>query len=421
MPRQARLTIRLFSAVLLLALSPGCSSAEKEAEPVVVVQVATVKQASIEKVVNSEAVLFPLQQAAITPKVSAPVKRFLVNRGDRVKTGQLLAVLENRDLAASEVENKGALSQAEAAYATTTSASLPEELRKAELDVEAARQSLDAEQKLYDSRQNLYQQGALPRKDFDQARVSLTQAKSQFEIAQQHWDALKVSGKEQALKSASGQLESARGKYLGSQAQLGYSEIRSPISGFVTERALYPGEMAAAGTPLLVVMDTSSVIAKAHIQQQDAALLKVGNEAELSASGVDDKIPAHITVVSPATDANSTTIEIWAKAANTGNRLKPGTTAQLSVIAKKLDNVLVVPASAILNQPEGGVAVMVVGTDKRAHLQAVQVGIQSGDQVEITSGLKAGQQVVSSGNYGLPDNTQVKVDAITKGATPTSD
>jgi multidrug efflux pump subunit AcrA (membrane-fusion protein) len=421
MHRQARLTIRLFSAVLLLALSPGCSSAEKEAEPVVVVQVATVKQASIEKVVNSEAVLFPLQQAAITPKVSAPVKRFLVNRGDRVKTGQLLAVLENRDLAASEVENKGALSQAEAAYATTTSASLPEELRKAELDVEAARQSLDAEQKLYDSRQNLYQQGALPRKDFDQARVSLTQAKSQFEIAQQHWDALKVSGKEQALKSASGQLESARGKYLGSQAQLGYSEIRSPISGFVTERALYPGEMAAAGTPLLVVMDTSSVIAKAHIQQQDAALLKVGNEAELSASGVDDKIPAHITVVSPATDANSTTIEIWAKAANTGNRLKPGTTAQLSVIAKKLDNVLVVPASAILNQPEGGVAVMVVGTDKRAHLQAVQVGIQSGDQVEITSGLKAGQQVVSSGNYGLPDNTQVKVDAITKGATPTSD
>jgi HlyD family secretion protein len=421
MHRQARLTIRLFSAVLLLALSPGCSSAEKEAEPVVVVQVATVKQASIEKVVNSEAVLFPLQQAAITPKVSAPVKRFLVNRGDRVKTGQLLAVLENRDLAASEVENKGALSQAEAAYATTTSASLPEELRKAELDVEAARQSLDAEQKLYDSRQNLYQQGALPRKDFDQARVSLTQAKSQFEIAQQHWDALKVSGKEQALKSASGQLESARGKYLGSQAQLGYSEIRSPISGFVTERALYPGEMAAAGTPLLVVMDTSSVIAKAHIQQQDAALLKVGNEAELSASGVDDKIPAHITVVSPATDANSTTIEIWAKAANTGNRLKPGTTAQLSVIAKKLDNVLVVPASAILNQPEGGVAVMVVGTDKRAHLQAVQVGIQSGDQVEITSGLKAGQQVVSSGNYGLPDNTQVKVDATTKGATPTSD
>ncbi len=94
-----------------------------------------------------------------------------------MKAGQLLATLEDRDLSASEIESKGALSQAEAAYATATASGLPEEFRKAELDVEAAKQALDAEQKLYDSRQNLYQQGALPRKDLDQARVSLTQAK----------------------------------------------------------------------------------------------------------------------------------------------------------------------------------------------------------------------------------------------------
>jgi HlyD family secretion protein len=421
MPRDGRLATRLVPAAILLGLTSACSSAQKETEPVATVQVALVKQSSIEKVIVSEAVLFPLQQAAITPKVSAPVKRFLVNRGDRVKAGQLLAILENQDLAASEVENKGALAQAEAAYATTTAASLPEEMRKAELDVGAAKQALDAEQKLYDSRENLYQQGALPRKDLDQARVSLTQARSQFEIAQQHWNALQAVGKEQALKSASGQLESARGKYLGSKAQLGYSEIRSPISGYVTERALYAGEMAAAGSPLLVVMDTSSVIAKAHIPQADAAFLKVGNPVELTAPGADDKIPAQITVVSPATDPNSTTIEIWAKAANPANRLRAGTTVELSITAKSLDHVLVVRASAILNQPDGGTAVMVVSADNRAHLQAVQVGIQNGDQVEIVSGLKAGQQVVTSGNYGLPDNTPVKIDSSTKAGAATSD
>ena len=421
MPDHAKLATRLVPTAILLVMISGCASADKETEPVAVVKVATVRQASIERVISTEAVLFPLQQAAITPKVSAPVKRFLVNRGDRVKAGQLLAVLENRDLAASEVENKGALAQAEAAYATTTAASLPEEIRKAELDVGATKQAFDAEQKLFDSRENLFRQGALPRKDLDQARVSLTQAKSQYEIAQQHWNALQAVGKDQALKSASGQLESARGKYMGSQAQLGYSDIRSPISGFVTERALYAGEMAAAGAPLLVVMDTSSVIAKGHIPQPDAAVLKAGNPAELTAAGVDDKIPARITVVSPATDPNSTTIEIWAKAANPGNHLRPGTTAQLSVTAQKLDNVLVIPASAILNQPEGGAAVIVVGADNRAHLQTVQVGIQNGDQVEITSGLKAGQQVVTSGNYGLPDKTPIKIDSSTKAGTPTSE
>src|SRR5437868_3322490 len=99
---------RLATVVVSLILAAGCSKAEKEAEPVVSVQVATVKQSPIARIIHSEAVLFPLRQAAITSKVSAPVKRFYVNRGSRVKSGQLLATLENRDLAASAIENKGA-------------------------------------------------------------------------------------------------------------------------------------------------------------------------------------------------------------------------------------------------------------------------------------------------------------------------
>ena len=79
-------------------------------------------------------------------------------------------------------------------------------------------------------------------------------------------------GKKDQLKSAKGQFDSAQGKYEGAAAQLSYSEIRSPIDGVVTERPFYPGEMAAAGSPILTVMDTSTVIARAHIPQDDAAL-----------------------------------------------------------------------------------------------------------------------------------------------------
>jgi HlyD family secretion protein len=405
------LSAKFVAALIVLSLLFACSKSEKEAEPVVTVQVAPVTRGSIERVISAEVVLFPLQQAAITPKISAPVKRFYVNRGSKVRAGQLLATLENRDLSASQVENKGALAQAEASYATTTAAGVPEEMRKAELDVESTRQAFEAEQKLFDSRQDLYQQGALPRKDLDQARVSLAQAKSQYEIAQQHWNALQAVGKEQELKSAGGQLEAARGKYLGSQAQLSYSQIRSPISGVIAERASYPGEIAAAGTPLLVVMDTSSIIAKAHIPQQDAALLRVGDSAKLAAPGIEEPIPAKITVVSPATDANSTTVEIWAQATNGKHQLRPGTTAQLSITTQTIEDALIVPSSAIVKQPEGeGVGVMVVGTDNHAHLRAVQTGIQSSDEIQILSGVKAGQQVVTTGAYGLPDNTQVKIE-----------
>src|SRR5581483_164157 len=160
-------------------------------------------------------------------------------------------VLENKDLSAAAQDSRGTLDQAQAAYETTTAANLPEEIQKAQGDTQTAQQALDAEEKVFESRQQLFEQGALPRKELDQSRVDITQARNQYAIAKKHLDALLAIGKQQEIKAAAGQLESAKGKYLGAEAQLSYSEIRSPISGVITDRPLYPGEMAAAGTPLL--------------------------------------------------------------------------------------------------------------------------------------------------------------------------
>src|SRR5438445_10700241 len=168
---------------------------------------------------------------------------------------------------------------------------------------------LEAQQKIYNSRQELFQQGAIPRKELDQAGVDLTQARNQYQIAQKHLDALMATGKQQALKSAAGQLESAKGKFMGAEAQMSYSQIRSPIDGVVTDRPLYPGEMAAAGTPIVTVMDISDLIARAHIPQQSAAWLKLGDKAELTVPGMDKPFPATVSMVSPAPDPGSTTGE----------------------------------------------------------------------------------------------------------------
>src|SRR6185312_3346726 len=96
--------------------------------------------------------------------ISAPVKRFLVNRGDHVKPGQLLAELENRDLAAAAQESLGQYDQAQSNYRSTTAAGVPEQMTRARTDVESARQSLDAATKLLESRQQLFKDGALARK-----------------------------------------------------------------------------------------------------------------------------------------------------------------------------------------------------------------------------------------------------------------
>jgi multidrug efflux pump subunit AcrA (membrane-fusion protein) len=399
----------------------ACKSNSTEKKPVVSVQTAVVQKGDLVETVEAEANLFPIQQAAITPKISAPVHKFFVNRGQRVHKGELLAQLENRDLAAAAMENKGGYEQAEASYSTTTKSSLPEEWKKAELDANLAKQSLEAEQKLYSSREVLYKQGALPRKELDSAGVALTQARSQYEVAQQHLNALQAVGKQDQLKSANGQLTAARGKYLGASAQLSYSAIRSPIDGVVAERTLYQGETAVAGTPLITIIDASQVIAKAHIPQEQAAKLKVGNRATLTVPGEDQAFPGKITVVSPAVDPNSTTVEIWVQLANPKQQLRPGTSAHLSMEAKKLTDVTLVPTESIVTQPDTGAVVFVVGKDNIAHQTQVKVGAEQGKLAQILEGVNPGETVVTSGAYGLPDGAQVQVQVPEAGGSKDSE
>ncbi len=406
--RRRRSRILILAAAL--ALASGCSKHKEESGPVVTVQVTPVQQTRIEETIETEAVLSPLQQSAIVPKISAPVSKFLVNRGSHVRRGQLLAVLENRDLQAAAQENRGALAQAEAAYATTTTADLPQEISKSELDVKAAQQLLDAQQKVYDSRKDLFAQGALPRKELDQAGVDLTQARNQYETAKRHLEAVRAVSERQTVKSATGQLESAKGKYQGAEAQLGYSDIRSPIDGVVTDRPLYPGEMATAGTPLIVVMNTSQVIAKAHIPERQAALLKPGDPATVSSAGDTDLVRGKVTLISPALDPNSTTVEVWIQCSNPDERLKPGTSVQVSLVVRTIPDALVIPDSALLTAPDGATTVMVAGSDGKAHQREVKVGIRQKGTVQVVEGLHVGDPVIASGAYGLPDNTVIKVE-----------
>lgn len=406
MVRAAGLIV-LLGAVCLLCF--GCGQGEKQGQPLVTVQAAPARKTDISRVVSAEAVIFPIEQSAITPKINAPVKKFYVARGQKVRKGQLLAVLENRDLSGVAMDNTGAFEQAQAAYTTSVNATVPEETQKAELDVQTAKEQLDAQQKLYASRGDLFKQGALPRKDLDAAAVALAQAKSAYNIARKHLDALNATGRQQELKSASGQLTSAKGRLMASQAQLSYSEIRSPIDGYVTDRPLYPGEMASTSMPLLTVMDISRVLAKAHIPQSDAQLLQKGDKAGISVAGLEKKFEGTVVLISPALDPNSTTVEIWVQAANQEQQLRPGATVELSITAQTVHDALVVPASALLNASGDQAQVMVVDGQNVAQSRNVKTGIATPQEAQIISGLKAGEIVVSEGAYGLPDNTRVQI------------
>jgi multidrug efflux pump subunit AcrA (membrane-fusion protein) len=407
---------KLFFSPLPLAIAlfifVGCSKKEAEVAPEVSVQVAPAKTGDVSRIVTAEAVVFPLQQAVVSPKITSTVKSFAVQRGARVRKGQLLAVLENADLSAAATQSKGEYEQAEGAYVTSTASSIPEQIQKAELDAASSKAAAEAQKKIADSRKELFQQGALPRRELDAAEVALAQAESQYQQAQKVLDDLRRSGKEQAVKSAGGQFNAAKGKLLASEAALSYSYIKSPINGVVTDRPLYAGELATANQPLLTVMDNTSLIAKAHISQTQAAGLKKGAEAEIKIAGQDDDpVPAKLSLVSPALDPGSTTIEVWVQAAKPPDSLRPGMTVQVSITAATAKDAVMVPNNSIFQSKDGANYVLVAGSDNVARQKTVQLGIRGVTETQITSGVNAGETVVTSGGYGLPDKTKIKIEA----------
>lgn len=394
-------------AVPLLVLA-GC---KKEAAPEteVIVQGAHPTEGTISEHITADAILAPLAQAAIEPKISAPVSKFYVQRGAHVKHGELLATLENKDLAAAAKDNQGSYMAAEAAYATATGAQVPEDAQKAELDEAQAKANLDLNLNIVKSRKQLFVEGAIPGRDLDTAEAALVQAQAAYDAASKHLQSMKSVSHEAALKSAKGQLTSAEGKYEDAQAQYSYSEIRSPMNGVVTDRPLYAGETAAAGTPLITVMDTSVLIAKAHIAQNLAQQMKVGDAATVSVPGMDDPVPAKVALVSPALDPSSTTVEIWLHVDNKKGAMKVGTPVKVSITGRTVANAMRVPSSAILTAQDGSKSVMVVGSGGLAHRKPVELGIQDDGQAQIMSGLSSADTVITGGAYGLDEGTKVKI------------
>ena len=403
---------RPFVALLcLVALLSGCKKTEEVAPPEVSVQAEKVELKPLTEYISGDAILAPQAQAAIVPKISAPVKKFFVQRNSRVRKGELLAELENADLVAAVRDSQGALKQADASYATTTKAGVIEDLQKAQLDLAQAKANLNLQQSIADARQNLLQQGAIPRRDYDTAQAALVQAKAAYDIANQHLTSLKSVSQSATINNAEGVLESAKGKYEAAQAGLSYSEIRSPIDGVVTDRPLFAGEMANTGQAIVTVMDTSSLLAKVHLSQQQAANLKVGDDATITFTGQDEPAHGKISLISPALDVGSTTLEVWVTVPNKAGKFKAGTPVHVSLATRTLPNVVTVPNEALIATKSGTPAVMVVGPDNVAHQKDVKTGITDGQDTQVLSGVQPGDLVVTKGAYGMDDGTKVKITA----------
>src|ERR1700722_102349 len=394
--------------ISLVAVSCGKTAekaAEGEAPTPVLVEAAV--QGAVDYMVTADAILYPINQANVTPKIRPPVKRMLVNRGDHVRAGQVLAELESGDLAAAANESNSQYQQAQASYQNISGATMAQDKNQAQADVAVAQAVVDAAQKLYDNRVALQKEGALAQKLVDDAKVSLAQARGQLETSQRHLQALNQVSQRETIRGAQAATNAAKAHYDAAEVQLSYAQIRSPISGIVADRSVYAGEMPASGSPIISIVDISQVVARANVPVKEASMIRVGRPARIT--GPEGDLAGKVTVVSPSVDPSTTTVEVWVQVANPGEKLKPGASVRVAIIADTIQNTIVIPASALLNADDGGQKVMVITKDSTAHERRVSVGVRQGARVQIVSGLQEGEQVVTSGGLGLDDKAKVTI------------
>jgi multidrug efflux pump subunit AcrA (membrane-fusion protein) len=303
------------------------------------------------------------------------------------------------------------LNEARANARSVETGTIPQNNAQDQKALRDARAAVANARAVYARRQALYQRGGISLKDLEQSQLDLTKAEDDLRLAEQtialRTGALNPNDRAQAAARVR-QAE----QHLGAlDAQLSYATVRAPISGVVTDQALYEGSFAASGSTLVTIADISQVIVKAPVSDTVASQLKLGDVAAVMPTDVPgEQMTGQVTLISRSVDPASRTVEVWVTLENGAGRLRANGAAQVTVSANAKEEAVVVPASAVTldasNADEG--TVMVVDDKQIAHETKVTVGIRTSDKMEITSGLRGGETVVVEGNYALPDGTKVE-------------
>jgi len=407
--------VALILLVIVVAVWKWRSSstpAEEAVSPVVSVSVAKVTRETISAPVSAVGTIFPREQAAVAAKISAQIKQMSLLKNKLVRAGEVIALLESRDLVAQRNEAVAALNQERASERSVTTGTIPQTNAQDQKALRDAQAKVATTRATYERRLVLYQRGGISKKDLESSQMDLTTAENELRLAEQTMVLRSKSLNPNDRALAAARVQAAQQRVATLDAQLSYATIRAPITGVVTDQFQYEGEFAAAGGKLVNIADISEVIVKAPFADTVAAQLKVGDVARvLPTDTPGEEMTGKVTLISRSSDPLNRSVEVWVTLGNGAGRLRANGAAQVTAATLTKSEALVVPASAVTldasNANEG--TVMVVDAANVARETKVTVGIRTSDKIEITEGLQGGETVVIEGNYALPDGTKIEV------------
>lgn len=401
----------------------------------------------------------PASQVEVKSRATGTVTAVYVSEGDRVAKGQVLVRLSDPDAEAAVAEAAATLQSAQARLTQTeaerrsqqaqTARSIqqaeaalsaararlrgvqagarPEELAQAEATVRSAASDLDLAKANHTRNEQLFQQGFIARQTLDQTAAQLRAAEEQYRIAQEklrltrsgatssELDEARASVAQaeaalaqaraarlnddvraQDIASARASVTQASVALSNARVRLAETEIRAPVAGLVSDRAVEVGQSviggtSSSGTSVITLAVVEPLLAKVMVDEADIASVRSGLEAEVTADALPDKtFPARVQAVSPNAQVENNVVQyeviLRLTGATTGLRL--GMTVDADLILMKRDDVLTVPRDAVRGDESKMVLVV---KDGELSPTAVQVGGSDGRNVEITSGLAEGQ------------------------------
>ncbi len=367
--RPAGALLLLTSGLLGLAVL-GCSGAPAAADAEIVVAVKA-QPATVEPITalaTAQGGVFAKQEASLSAVVAGKLGDVKHLQNTKVGAGQVLAVLDAVDFFAVAKDER----QAQAAVA---SAEALEGRRKA-----------------------LYDQGGISKKDLEDTELQLSNARDDLVAAQRTLGAMTGS----ASVDASGR-----------------AQVRAPFAGVITQQMQFGGEFVDAGAALFKLEDLTGYIVKASFPDTVGAKLTEGSPATVKDEAFDDVVTGTVTMVSKTSDPGSRTMEVWVTVDNAdgATKLRAGDAATVTAPTATVPDAVVVPSQAVQLDASTGTdgKVMIVTTEQDkslvAHETKVTIGLRAGGKTQIVDGVKAGDLIVTEGNYGLPDESKVTIEA----------
>jgi HlyD family secretion protein len=400
--------------LIIWRLRSSSTEGETEVTPTVSVKVVKAEKGQIAAEVTAVGTIWPREKADVGAKISAQIRKMSLLKNKVVRSGEVIAVLESRDLQAQRAEAVAALNEARANERSIVTGTIPKtnaEDQKALMD---ARAKVNNARATYERRRLLYERGGISKKDLEASQLELITAEDELRLQEQTVALRQRSLNPNDRALAAARTAQAQQRVATLDAQLSYATIRSPITGIVTDQFQYEGEFAAAGGKLVTIADTSTVIVKAPFSDTAVAQLKSGDSAKVTPTDTSaEEMHGQITLLSRSSDPTNRTVEVWVTLGNRDGKLRANGAAEVTVFANSKTDAIVVPAPAVTldasNANEG--TVMVVDAQNIAHETKVTIGIRTPDKIEIVEGLQGGETVVIEGNYALPDGTKVDIAA----------